>query len=86
MCDVKDVGNGTKTNLKQNTSTLAMENVNMRATQPTTNTTKTVQNGSTRDTVVPGKAWKTRISHQQSLHGCRSTVTDRNVTVLRSCD
>ena len=86
MWDVKDVENGTKTNPNQNISTLATENVNMKVTQPTTDSIKTGQNGSTRDTAVHGKEWKTRISHQQSLHGCRSTVTDKNVTVIRSCD
>ena len=86
MLDVRAAVNGTKTNRNQNTSTLATENVNMKATQLTTNITKTVLNGSTRATAAHGKAWKTRISHQRSLHGCKSTVTDRNVTVLRSCD
>jgi hypothetical protein len=86
MWGAKAVASGTKTTPNQNTNTLATESVNMKVTQLTTSNTKTVQNGSTRDTAVPGREWKTRISHHRSLQDCRNTVTDRNVTVIRSCD
>ena len=86
MWGAKAVASGTKTTPNQNTNTLATESVNMKVTQLITSNTKTVQNGSTQDTAVPGKGWRTRISHQSFLHDCRSTVTLKNVTVIRSCD
>jgi hypothetical protein len=86
MWDVKGAGNGTRITLIQNTSTLVTENVNMKDTLLITSSFKTVPNGSTQDTVVPGKEWRIKTSLQLPLHGCRSTVTDKNVTAPHNCD